>query len=238
MSARTGTLGPLDLRRALTRTSISLVFGALVAALLVSFRTPALLIALAGGDAAGLCLVALAWSNISFTNAAETRARAAVEDPGRSAVYVLVLFVSTASILAATVLVRGAKTAPPLESHALVTLCLLTVALAWTLTHTTFTLRYAHLYYREPLEGSERALKIAGRDEHSEFGGIEFPGKAHADYFDFAYFAFTIGMCFQVSDATVTSREIRRAVLLQATMAFVYNTVILAFVLNLAFGLA
>jgi uncharacterized membrane protein len=238
MSVRSGTLGPLDLRRALTRTSISLVFGALVAALLFCFHTPILLLVLGGGDAAGLLLVALAWSNIAFTNAAGTRARAAVEDPGRTAVYVLVLVVSTASILAATVLVRGAKTAPPLESRALVTLCLLTVALAWTLTHTTFTLRYAHLYYREPQDPDAHALKIAGRDEHSGFGGIEFPGKAHADYFDFAYFAFTIGMCFQVSDATITGREIRRAALLQAVMAFVYNTVILAFVLNLAFGLA
>ena len=55
-------------------------------------------------------------------------------------------------------------------------------------------------------------------------------------YFDFAYLAFTIGMCFQVSDACVTSSQIRRTVLLHAVISFVYNSVILAFVLNLIFG--
>ncbi len=97
------------------------------------------------------------------------------------------------------------------------------MALSWALTHTAFTLRYAHLYYREDAEG---------------VGGVEFPGGARPSYFDFAYFAFTIGMCFQVSDVAVSSPQIRRAVLLHATLSFLYNTAILAFVLNLAFGLA
>ena len=43
-------------------------------------------------------------------------------------------------------------------------------------------------------------------------------------------------MCFQVSDVCVTSRQIRRAVLLHAVISFAYNSVILAFVLNLVFG--
>ena len=97
------------------------------------------------------------------------------------------------------------------------------MALSWTLTHTAFTLRYAHLYYREDDEG---------------IGGVDFPGGAMPTYMDFAYFAFTVGMCFQVSDVQVTSHQIRRAVLLHATMSFLYNTAILAFVLNLVFNLA
>jgi len=88
--------------------------------------------------------------------------------------------------------------------------------------HTTFTLRYAHLYYRDD----------------DNIGGTEFPGGTMPSYMDFAYFAFTVGMCFQVSDVQVTSPQIRRAVLLHATMSFLYNTAILAFVLNLVFNLA
>ena len=99
-------------------------------------------------------------------------------------------------------------------------MCLATVALAWGLTHTSFTLRYAHLYYRED-EG---------------VGGVEFPGQCVPSYFDFAYFAFTIGMCFQTSDVCITSASIRRAVLLHAVISFGYNTAIIAFVLNLVFG--
>ncbi len=65
---------------------------------------------------------------------------------------------------------------------------------------------------------------------------MELPGGASPTYFDFAYFAFTVGMCFQVSDVTVTSAQIRRAVLVQAMLSFAYNTVILAFTLNLVFS--
>ena len=111
----------------------------------------------------------------------------------------------------------------PRSEALLAALCVGTVALSWTLTHTAFTLRYAHLYYREDAEG---------------IGGVEFPGGSMPSYMDFAYFAFTVGMCFQVSDVQVTSHQIRRAVLLHATLSFVYNTAILAFVLNLVFNLA
>ena len=45
-------------------------------------------------------------------------------------------------------------------------------------------------------------------------------------------------MCFQVSDMVVSSPRIRRIVLLHAILSFVYNTAILAFVLNLVFGFA
>jgi uncharacterized membrane protein len=45
-------------------------------------------------------------------------------------------------------------------------------------------------------------------------------------------------MCFQVSDVTVSTRQIRRTVLLHAVLSFFYNTAILAFVLNLVFGRA
>ena len=150
-----------------------------------------------------------------------THERAAAEDPGRTAVYALVLLSSGASLLATTALVRRARLIAGNQAEALVALCLANVALCWALTHTAFTLRYAHLYYREDDEG---------------VGGVEFPGGARPSSFDFAYLAFTIGMCFQVSDTSVSSPQIRRAVLLHATLSFIYNTAILAFVLNLVFG--
>jgi uncharacterized membrane protein len=43
-------------------------------------------------------------------------------------------------------------------------------------------------------------------------------------------------MCFQGSDVVITGSKIRRAVLGHALLSFAYNTVILAFVLNLLFG--
>src|ERR1019366_6373080 len=65
---------------------------------------------------------------------------------------------------------------------------------------------------------------------------VRIPGDIPPTYFDFAYFAFTIGMCFQVSDLCVTSHQIRRTVLLHAVISFAYNSIVLAFVLNLVFS--
>jgi uncharacterized membrane protein len=181
------------------------------------------LAALAAWDAGGLSLLLLAWMTIWVCSAKTTQERASGDDPGRTAVYAVVLLTAGASLLAATALVRRAKAVAGPEGDALVALCLANVAVCWALTHTAFTLRYAHLYYREDDEG---------------VGGVEFPGGGAPTYFDFAYLAFTIGMCFQVSDTSVTSPQIRRAVLLHACLSFVYNTAILAFVLNLVFGFA
>lgn len=177
----------------------------------------------AGWDAAGLTVIALAWSVIASSDQPTTRAHAAREDAGRRVVSAIVLSTSLFSLFAAGVVLRQAKDLTPHTSAliTLVSLCLAAVVAAWTLTHTAYTLRYAHLYYRD-----------AGEE-----GGLTFPGDQAPDAMDFAYFAFTIGMCFQVSDVVITSRPMRRAVLGHALLSFVYNTAILALSLNLVFGL-
>jgi uncharacterized membrane protein len=208
-------------RHALARVGVSLAFG-LAAYALVQPRVPTVAATLIGWDVAGLVLLALSWATIGSADAGATRVRAGAEDPGRTLVYIIVVLTSGVSLLAATLLVRSARALPEHLKQAVIILCLLTVGLAWTMTHTAFTYRYAHLYYREDAEG---------------VGGVTVPGDLPPNYLDFAYFAFTIGMCFQVSDVTVTSPQIRHAVLLHAVISFAYNSVILAFVLNLVFGM-
>jgi uncharacterized membrane protein len=212
----------MDPRRALARVGIAIACG-LAAGVLIAPRVPGATAALVGGDVASLVLLGLSWTLIFDSDARATGKRAGAEDPGRTLVYVIVVLGSSASLLAATILVGSARELAPALKHLGAALCLATVALAWMLTHTAFTFRYAHLYYREDAEG---------------VGGVDFPGKQPPTYLDFAYFAFTIGMCFQVSDVCVTSPQIRSAVLLHAAVSFAYNSIILAFVLNLVFGLA
>jgi uncharacterized membrane protein len=209
-------------RFAVARTALALAAGIAAFGILLpqlELREAALL----AWDTSGLVLLLIYWLTITRADAGTTRARAGADDPGRTLVYVLVVLTSAASLLAATVLATNARNLSPDLKRALMLQCLATVSLAWTMTHTAFTLRYAHLYYREDSEG---------------VGGVTVPGDEPPTYFDFAYFAFTIGMCFQVSDFSVTSPQIRRAVLLHALISFAYNSVILAFVLNLVFGLA
>jgi uncharacterized membrane protein len=148
---------------------------------------------------------------------------AAADDPGRHAVSALVLLASAIGLFATSVVLRRARALAPEARDLFVGLCLLAVATAWLLTHTAYTLRYAHLYYRDGGQGDE--------------GGLTFPGESPPAYLDFAYFSFTVGMCFQVSDVAVSSARIRRATLSQALLSFLYNTVILAVALNLVVGI-
>ncbi|HEX3479833.1 MAG TPA: DUF1345 domain-containing protein [Kofleriaceae bacterium] len=207
---------PLDPRSARARLILAILTGG-GAWLAAPWPTAAITRALLTWDAAGLVLVSAAGWIILRSDARETRRRAAAYDPGRRVVWILVLIASTLSLVAATVVVRQGHEG----SRALhVALCVATVVISWFVTHSAFTLRYAHLYYRD----ADRA------------GGIELPGGEPPDDLDFAYFAFTIAMCFQVSDATISSRQIRRTALGQALLAFLYNTVVLALALNVIVG--
>jgi uncharacterized membrane protein len=91
---------------------------------------------------------------------------------------------------------------------------------AWGMLHTSYALHYAYLYYR----AEESA------------GGLAFPGEQSPDQQDFAYFAFTIGTSFAVSDVDVTDRAMRRAVLGHQILSFFYNATILALAINLITG--
>jgi len=210
---------PLDPRSARTRLILAIA-GGLIAWLVAAWPIAATTRALLAWDVAGLVLVGVAGLIITRSDARETRRRAAAYDPGRRVVWILVLIASTVSLLAATIVVRQGREG----MRALhVALCVATVAISWLVTHSAFTLRYAHLYYREDDEG---------------IGGAEFPGGAPPSYLDFAYLAFTIGMTFQVSDTQVSSRQIRQTVLVHAMLSFVYSTAILAFILNLVASMA
>jgi uncharacterized membrane protein len=182
--------------------------------------------AIAGWDVASLALVAFAWAIIARADASETRRRAGDYDPGHLPVFVIALVASLVSLFAAVVVLREVKALPPGEETAWTALTIAAVALSWILTHTAYTLRYAHLHYRK-----------STRLDKESAGGIQFCGTEEPSDIDFAYFAFTIGMCFQVSDVVVTTTEMRRAVLFHALLSFVYNTVILALALNFVFSL-
>ena len=56
-------------------------------------------------------------------------------------------------------------------------------------------------------------------------------------YGDFAYLAFTIGMCYQVSDTSLRDRRIRRTVLMHSMISYVFGVVIVATGVNIVAGL-
>ena len=211
------------IRRSPGRLLLSIVLGTLgflVATYLVPLGVTWRIRAVVGWDIGALTLTILAWRIIIRSGAKATAAHAAPEDLGGTMVWVLALVSSLFSLFAATFVLKEVRAMAYPASSVWTALTLLAIALSWTLTHTSYTLRYAHLYYRR---GSS--------------GGLEFPGGRPPCDFDFAYFAFTLGMCFQVSDVAISASHIRRAVLLHALLSFVYNTTILALALNLVVGL-
>jgi uncharacterized membrane protein len=112
---------------------------------------------------------------------------------------------------------RSLLPAPLLKRLELATV---TIALSWAAVHTTFALHYAHDYYRG-----------------DQPGGLQFPsGDQHenADYWDFVYFAFVIGMTAQVSDVGITDKTIRRTATAHGIISFVFNTALLALMVNIA----
>lgn len=144
------------------------------------------------------------------------KTRALMEDDGRVLIMMVTQLGALASI-AAIVFELGAskKSGPGL------TLAVVTIALSWALVHTAFALNYAHDYYRG-----------------SKPGGLQFPSgsdsKEKPDYWDFVYFSFVIGMTAQVSDVGITDRIIRRTATVHGIISFVFNTALLALMVNIA----
>jgi uncharacterized membrane protein len=201
-----------------------LLFATLAAAIAVGILSPSgpawwqrMII---GWDIGALTLVGLAWIVIARTDSAATKRRAGNDDPGRHLVFVIALASSAFSLFAAAFVFKQTRSLSGSEQLLWTLLTLGSIALSWVMTHTAYALRYAHLYYRS---GGHH--------------GLQFPGDEAPADIDFAYFSFTVGMCFQVSDVVVCSMECRRAVLIHAVLSFVYNTMILALALNLVLGM-
>jgi uncharacterized membrane protein len=226
MAAHPVARHPLSPKRATVRLALSVTIGIIAAASVNPTHSQWWLRGLAGWDAASLTLVTLAWTIIMKADASQTRLRAGEDDPGRGVLFLIGVGSSLMSLLAAGMVLRLVKTLPAHEAFFWSTLAFAAVVLSWTVTHTAYTLRYANLYYQA------HADRPAGECECLEFPG----GKDPADI-DFAYFAFTVGMCFQVSDVSVATTLMRREVLVHSVLSFVYNTTIVALALNLAISL-
>lgn len=150
----------------------------------------------------------------------QIRVLAKTEDSGRIVVFIIVLIATLASLFG-VLLLLGNKHAWLLKKGLETFIYISGVIFSWLLLHTMFAYRYAVLYYGDhPLDP----------DTHTV--GLQIPNELWPDYLDFAYFAFVIGMTFQVSDIEISSRTIRRMALIHGLLSFLFNTVIVALTIN------
>ena len=152
-------------------------------------------------------------------------ANAEAQQEGEWTIFWITLGVVVVSFAAVSSEFTAIKTGPPEQRILKVALVAVTLFLSWLMTHVTFALRYAHEFY---------AKDNGGPDVDR---GLEFPGEKSPDYLDFLYFSLVLGMTFQVSDVTITSRKFRRVATLHELVGFLFNTVIVAFTVNIAAGL-
>ena len=191
-------------------TAIAILFA------VTDWRTPTKL--LTAWDIGLALYLVLAFSLMARSDVHRLKRRAANQDEGNVAILFLVVAAAIASlgaIFAELGTVGGASRTP-----SQLILATTTVVMSWAFIHSIFALHYAHEFYGE------------GRDHH--MGGMTFPDDNAPDYWDFTYFAFTIGMCAQVSDVTVSSKSIRRTVLLHSIISFLFNAALLALTVNIA----
>ncbi|MFL5962117.1 MAG: DUF1345 domain-containing protein [Gaiellaceae bacterium] len=174
---------------------------------------------LAGWDTAAAVFLVWVWSTVAGKDAAATALSAQAEDASRAASEAALIGACIASLVTVAFTLVEAGDTTGAGRALLIVLAVGSVVLAWASVHTVYALRYARLYYSEPV------------------GGIDFNESDPPRYLDFAYVALTVGMTSQVSDTALTARRLRRAAIHHALLSYVFGTTIVALTINIVASL-
>jgi uncharacterized membrane protein len=169
---------------------------------------------LLGFNAGALFYVAYAFYIMSTTHASAIKQRAIHQEEGKWLALLISIVVAGVVLVALSLELRGAKS----KSMWDVALAGSTILLTWFFVALVFAQEYAHSYY------------MAGK-------GLDFPGESEPDYWDVTYFSLVLNMTCQTSDVAITTRPMRRLVLLHSVIAFFFNVIILAITVNVVAGL-
>jgi len=168
-------------------------------------------------DVAAVIFLATTVVMIAHADTHTIRQRARKEDEGYWGFLLSSAAVAIVALLALAVELHTTKQVGGLQ----IALAVGSLILAWLFMNTMFALHYAHEFYG---------------DHGTKHAGLDFPGNNEPDYWDFVYFAFVIGMTFQVSDVQINARGIRRVVLVQSLLAFFFNVIVIALSVNIVAG--
>ena len=168
--------------------------------------------AMAGFDVAAILFLLACAPLLSTRQSAVMSGHAQANDANRH-----VLLAITGIVMAVLLIAIAAETVGHSPQPFTRILIVGTLVVAWLFSNTVYALHYAHLAYMSPDIGCS---------------GLTFPGTDAPIYWDFVYFAFTLGMTFQTSDVTISDQHIRRVVTLHTLAAFFFNIGVLAFTIN------
>jgi uncharacterized membrane protein len=167
-------------------------------------------------------LVMIGWL-MGRAGASRVKAIAKREDATAGAVLAFMSVAAITSLAAIVLELSAVKSIAPGNQGLHYALTGVTLLGSWLLVNVMFTLHYAHLFYRA--EEESRPLRFPDHDT------------LEAEYWDFLYFSFTIAVAAQTSDVTVMTRDLRKIVLAQSVLSFLFNAAIIGLSINVAAGL-
>jgi uncharacterized membrane protein len=175
-------------------------------------------------DIGGLVYLMLSLQLMTRQNCEKIKVRSARADDSGIVILILILIAILASFAAMTGLAGEARDAPKAEKLMYLGLAGATLFISWLVTQVVFTIHYAHEHYARNPDGTDTPSLV-------------FPGDDKPDYWDFLYFATSIGATSQTSDVSIRTKAMRRLVTLHAVVSFFFNTMVLAITINIAAGL-
>jgi uncharacterized membrane protein len=178
---------------------------------------------LIGWNAGAISYLVLSIAMMTNATHASMQKRAASQGDRQITILLFVVLAAVASLVAIVVELASVKTLSANDKAAHIALAIVTIAASWAFTHMMFAIHYAHDFYVQRAKGLNP--------------GLEFPKTENPEYADFCYFAFVIGTSAQTADVVFTSSAMRRIGLLHCLLAFLFNTTLLALMINIAASL-
>jgi len=167
--------------------------------------------------------IALAATMMVRSSEHHMRERAQLEDDGKYVILGMVVFAGVASLVAIAGELAVVKGLHGWSRQAHVALAGSTVLSSWGFVQVMFALHYAHDYYAAACHGRRP--------------GLQFPGDEDPDYGDFFYFAAVIGTSGQTADVCFVTKPMRRIGSVHCVLAYLFNTVVLALLINIGASL-
>ena len=147
------------------------------------------------------------------------RHRAQLQDDGQRTILALVAVATIASLAAIGGELAVVKDMHGFSKAAHIALAGVTVLTSWAFIQIMFALHYAHDFYAAACHGKPP--------------GLQFPDEEHPDYGDFFYFASVIGTSGQTADVSFVSKPLRRIGTLHCILSYLFNTTVLALLINI-----
>jgi uncharacterized membrane protein len=152
------------------------------------------------------------------------RRRAQLQDDGQLVILSLVAVATVASLAAIAGELAVVKDMHPGFRRDLhIALAGSTVLSSWGFIQVMFALHYAHDYYAAACHGKK--------------AGLQFPDEESPDYGDFFYFSAVIGTSGQTADVSFVTKAMRRIGTMHCILAYLFNTTVLALLINIGASL-